>query len=155
VGVLFNSLGMIAATVLDAAGRPDLRAKVFLSYVVAYVLWTWALIRAWGIDGAALSWTLRTTVEMVLLFAVSAWVLRVDREALIDTGLLNAGVAFTGLVLLIVAVALAFGDQNFYAGIAVFIAIVAFGLVTWRYALQDVERRSLALLARWKDENHP
>jgi len=38
---------------------------------------------------------------------------------------------------------------------AVFIAIVAFGLVTWRYALQDVERRSLALLARWKDENHP
>ena len=94
-------------------------------------------------------------MEMVLLFAVSAWVLRVDREALIDTGLLNAGVAFTGLVLLIVAVALAFGDQNRYAGLAVVGAVVAFGLVTWRYALQDVERRSLALLARWKDENHP
>jgi len=155
VGVLFNSLGMIAATVLDAAGRPDLRAKVFLSYAVAYVLWTWALIRVWGIDGAALSWTLRTTVEMGLLFVVSALMLRVDRDALIDSGLLNAGLAFTGLVVLIVAVALAYGDQNLYAAVTVCGAIVAFGLVTWRYALQDVERRSLALLARWKDENHP
>jgi hypothetical protein len=91
---------------------------------------------------------------MVLLFIVSVVVLRVDRGALIDSGLLNAGAAFTGLVTLIVAVALAFGDQNRYAGLAVVGAVVAFGLVAWRYALHDVERRSLASLARWKDENY-
>jgi O-antigen/teichoic acid export membrane protein len=151
VGVLFNSLGMIAATVLDAVGRPDLRAKVFLSYVGGYVLWTWGLIRILAIDGAALSWTLRTAMEMVLLFIASTLVLRLDRDALADSGLVNASMAFTGLVTLIVAVALVFGDQNPYAGIGVLGAIAVFGVVTWRYALQEVERRGLAFLLRRKD----
>jgi O-antigen/teichoic acid export membrane protein len=75
VGMLLNALAQMPAQVLDAVGRPDLRAKTFLAYAPLYLVLVWVLIANLGTVGAATGWTLRSLLELCLFFGV-AWRLR-------------------------------------------------------------------------------
>src|SRR5262249_52999313 len=78
IGMLLNSLSQMPANLFDSVGRPDLRAKVFLSYVLLYAGLLWFLISKLGIVGAALAWSARGGFECLLFFAISQRLLRVD-----------------------------------------------------------------------------
>ncbi|MGH9662784.1 MAG: flippase [Bryobacteraceae bacterium] len=67
-GVLVNALAYVPSAFLQASGRPDLNAKLHLAELVPYLVCAVALIRGWGIEGAAAAWTLRAGIDAALLF---------------------------------------------------------------------------------------
>lgn len=71
LGVWSNALAFLPYSYLQAQGRPDLPAKLHLFEVLPYLAFLWWAIGVWGIQGAALAWTLRVSVDSVLLFAVA------------------------------------------------------------------------------------
>jgi len=66
IAFFVNGLAQIPASLLDAIGRPDLRGKVFLSYVVFYILLVWAMTAKFGITGAAFAWLIRAMIELII-----------------------------------------------------------------------------------------
>jgi O-antigen/teichoic acid export membrane protein len=76
VGVFFHAMARIPSGFINALGRPDLVAKLNLAEVLVHIPVAWALISRFGLTGAALAWTLRVTLDAVLLYIVSSGVLR-------------------------------------------------------------------------------
>ena len=70
IGVFINSLGQVPFAMLQGAGRPDLTARLHLIEMPCYLLMLWLLIRSFGIDGAAAAWTVRVTVDALILFGL-------------------------------------------------------------------------------------
>lgn len=66
VGVFLGGLAHLPLGVLYGAARPDLPAKIHLGEAVVYLPLTFMLVRALGIPGAALSWTIRCGADLVL-----------------------------------------------------------------------------------------
>lgn len=68
IGVFTNSLANMPYALLQASGRPDLTAKVHLIEAPCYIgALIWA-IRAHGLVGAALAWTVSLSIEAAVLF---------------------------------------------------------------------------------------
>jgi O-antigen/teichoic acid export membrane protein len=68
LGVLMNSLASLPFALLQGIGRSDTTAKIHLTEVPIYlVLMVW-LIQRYGITGAAIAWSARTTLDMALLY---------------------------------------------------------------------------------------
>ncbi len=67
-GVFVNSLAHLPYSLLQAAGRADLTAKLHLAELPLYAAALAWLVPAYGINGAALAWTGRCIVDAALLF---------------------------------------------------------------------------------------
>ena len=72
LGALINGVAQVPSTLLHAAGRPDLTAKLQLLELPVYCALLVPMIRAYGIEGAAAAFVLRVTVEGAAL----AWLAR-------------------------------------------------------------------------------
>ena len=68
IGVLINASASLPASLLHAAGRPDVTAKLHMIEFPLYIPLVCWLIRAFGIEGAASAWVLRVTLDTALLF---------------------------------------------------------------------------------------
>jgi O-antigen/teichoic acid export membrane protein len=68
VGVYINCFARLPFAALQAAGRPDLTAKLHLGELPVYLLALWTLTTAYGIVGTAAAWTLRIVVDTLLLY---------------------------------------------------------------------------------------
>ncbi|MBI4598370.1 MAG: flippase [Candidatus Omnitrophica bacterium] len=66
LGFFLNALGWVPSIMLQGFGRPDVVAKLFLCELPLYAALGWWLIGVWGIEGAAIAWTLRAGCEAVL-----------------------------------------------------------------------------------------
>ena len=71
IGILMNGFAQAPFAMIQARGRADLTAKIHLAELPFYVTSMLYLIRAYGIKGAAIAWTLRVGVEAVVLFVVA------------------------------------------------------------------------------------
>jgi len=71
VGILMNGFAQAPFAMIQARGRADLTAKIHLAELPFYVASVLYLIRTDGIKGAAIAWTLRVSVEAVVLFVVA------------------------------------------------------------------------------------
>ena len=69
VGVFILGIAHVPSAFLYGQGRPDLPAIFQLLELPIYVALAWWCVRAYGITGAALAWTIRVTLDAVLLFA--------------------------------------------------------------------------------------
>jgi O-antigen/teichoic acid export membrane protein len=69
-------VSQIPGTVLQAAGRPDLAAKLMLVELPAMVLLNLLLIPRFGITGAAATWSARVIADALLLFWFAHRILR-------------------------------------------------------------------------------
>lgn len=67
-GVLVNSLAQVPFALVQAAGRPDLTAKLHLVELPFYLLLLWFLSTRIGIQGVAIAWMVRAVVDMLFLF---------------------------------------------------------------------------------------
>lgn len=67
IGVFINSFGHLSQALIQSYGRPDWTAKLHLAELVAYVPYLWLLINLYGIDGAAIAWTIRVTISTLIL----------------------------------------------------------------------------------------
>jgi len=70
-GVLVNSLAAAPFTLIQAAHRPDVPAKLHLLEVPFYLLVMWILIAVRGVEGAAIAWTIRVVVDGLALFVIA------------------------------------------------------------------------------------
>ena len=68
IGVLINAAATVPASFLQAAGRPDVTAKLHMIEFPLYIPLACRLIQGWGIEGAALAWVARVTLDTSLLF---------------------------------------------------------------------------------------
>jgi O-antigen/teichoic acid export membrane protein len=71
IGAFLNSLAYFPFSLLQGAGRPDITARLHLAEFPLYAGCMWLLIAHFGIEGAALAWTLRIAADALLLFFFS------------------------------------------------------------------------------------
>lgn len=72
VGVFVNSVAQVPFALLQAAGRADLTGKLHLVELPVYLVMLWVLTQRYGIEGAAAAWTVRASLDALLLFLASA-----------------------------------------------------------------------------------
>ncbi len=70
-GVLINSMAQVPFALVQGAGRPDLTAKLHFLELPFYIAAIWMLAKTYGIEGVAIAWTLRVTVDAALLFFIA------------------------------------------------------------------------------------
>ena len=75
LGVFLNGLAQVPSALIQGVGRPDLTFKIHLAELPPYLLAAWLLIRARGIEGAAMAWAGRTAVDLALYLLAVRWVL--------------------------------------------------------------------------------
>jgi O-antigen/teichoic acid export membrane protein len=69
-GVFVNGLAQVAFALVQGAGRPDFTARLHLVELPFYLAGLWWGVRARGVEGAAIAWTLRAAADaLVLLLA--------------------------------------------------------------------------------------
>jgi O-antigen/teichoic acid export membrane protein len=71
LGVLANSLAAMPYALIQGIGRPDLTAKLHLAELPIYLVLLWWLLHAYGITGVAVAWTLRVSIDFVLLLVIA------------------------------------------------------------------------------------
>jgi len=67
LGQLIHAVAAVPYALLQAAGRPDVTARLHLVELPFYLAAIWVLVSFWGIAGAAAAWTLRATADAALL----------------------------------------------------------------------------------------
>ncbi len=71
LGVFMNGLVQVPFATIQAAGRPDLTARIHLVELPLYVPTLWWMAHRWGIDGAAIAWMLRGGFDFVVQYVVA------------------------------------------------------------------------------------
>jgi O-antigen/teichoic acid export membrane protein len=80
VGVFLNSLAVLSWVLIQGAGRPDLTAKFHLIEVTLYLPILWFMVKHYGVQGAAMAWTIRVLFDgAFLLFAGQHFLRQQDR----------------------------------------------------------------------------
>jgi O-antigen/teichoic acid export membrane protein len=133
VGVLVNSLAHPATVLIQGAGRPDRIAKLHLIELALYLPILWYLAARFGIEGAAVAWTLRVTLDAVLLQWIASLLLPSKEGALLRT--------VFRLLLPGAALAVGFAVAGTNSKIAYFVVVTGvFCLIAWKKILLDSER---------------
>src|SRR5262249_50877894 len=97
VGAFVNSFARTPFTLVLASHRPDLTAKLHLAELPAYCLVIWWMLPAYGVAGAAIAWTLRVTVDAVVLFGMAWRLLPQAKPAIMRTAMLaSSALLLTG-----------------------------------------------------------
>lgn len=132
-GLFVNSLAQVALTMAQAAGRPDLAAKLHLVELPLYLIVLWLLTTRMGIEGAAVAWTLRAGVDMVFLF----WFVMGILPAFAKTAYIMLAVLLLSLLVLLVA---AFLTGMLIKALFTLLVLGVFVLVGWMLIMSDEER---------------
>ncbi len=136
VGVFINSLAQVPFAFLQGVGRPDLTATLHLIELPLYLGLLWLLISTRGIEGAAIAWTARVTVDALFLFGLARRFLPGKGPIRLRAALLPA------MALLILALA-ALLHGPIVKGLFLLGTILCFVLVTW-FRILTPEERGLA-----------
>jgi O-antigen/teichoic acid export membrane protein len=67
VGLVFNALAHIPFAVLQATGRSRLPALAHCGELPVFFVVTYFATKAYGIEGAAASWTLRAAIDWAIM----------------------------------------------------------------------------------------
>jgi len=133
VGVFINSLAQIPYALVQGAGRPDITAKLHMIELPCYLITAWWLIKVFGIEGAAIAWVMRMSVDKLLLFIIAGRMLKIDRSTSLRMGY-TFGVALLALSLAI------FPNSFFMKGSFLLLTLSVFALASWFLILAPEER---------------
>jgi len=136
-GVFVNSLAQVPFVLIQGAGRPDFTAKLVLAELPVYLATLWLLTRQFGIEGTAIAWVGRVTLEAVLLFAYSRRLLPQKPKFLPKLGMTAAG----GLAVLYLA---SLPQTLTMKAAFLAVSLLVFGLAGWSWGLGPGERVFLA-----------
>ena len=133
IGSFMTSFSYFPFAVLQAAGRPDLPAKLHLAEVGFYMMLAWILIGRYGIEGAAIAWAVRTILDTIILFHMAARVLKISYPKIKILSLASLVVALLSISV--------FLPEDFYFKLG-FSAVVCISLYTysWMKLLTSDER---------------
>lgn len=71
IGVLINGMAGLPFALVQGAGRADITGKLHLLELPFYLATVWVLTKQFGIVGTALAWSLRVTIDAILLFWIA------------------------------------------------------------------------------------
>jgi O-antigen/teichoic acid export membrane protein len=137
VGVLFNSLAQVPFALVQGAGRPDMTAKLHMAELPFYLLALWWLISSYGVEGAAIAWTVRVGVDALILFVMA-------KRSLPGTALMTGRVTLMSVAALLSLTLAAIPHSLLARALFVLVAILGFAFVSWFFILSP-EERTLAL----------
>jgi O-antigen/teichoic acid export membrane protein len=132
-GAWTNGLAFLPYGLLQAQGRPDITAKMHLVQLVPFLASVWGLMKLAGLPGAALAWSLRVTLDGMLLYWLSGCLSR-DTLRLLPAAVLMLGCS---VIALLVPMSLA---VSAVAAAAMGVLFMALGLVA-EPALGSAARR--------------
>lgn len=136
VGIFINGLAAAPFAVVQGAGRPDLTAKLHLIELPAYLITLFWLIRAQGIEGAAMAWTGRVAFDALVLFILARRFLPIRSSTQLQTLLL----IMAALGIFVTATLLHSWEMK---GLFLILIFLGFILVGW-FVLLSPEERKLA-----------
>jgi O-antigen/teichoic acid export membrane protein len=67
-GGWIGGLSFVAYTLIQSQGRPDLTGKLHFAELLPFLGVLWVLTESFGINGAAIAWTLRSVVDAFAMF---------------------------------------------------------------------------------------
>jgi O-antigen/teichoic acid export membrane protein len=136
VGVFLNCLAQVPFALVQGVGRPDLTAKLHLIELPLYLLALCWLVAMYGIEGAAIAWTVRAVGDALVLFGLARRLLPVGTSFRPQITLL--------LAFALVTLALATLPQGLILkGIFLFLTLMVFVGTSW-YLILTPEERTLA-----------
>ncbi|MBK5225506.1 MAG: flippase [Thermoleophilia bacterium] len=144
LGVFVNGLGGVPFALIQAAGRPDLTAKLHILELPVYLTLAWLAIHRWGITGAAFAWTARICLDTLLLFFFA------NRFLVIQWASLRKMLPATGFGIL--ALILSFMEFGIAKLILIFLLLAVCLLIFWHQLLTREEK---ALFTQWKFASNP
>lgn len=136
VGVFLSGLAQVPFSLLQGVGRPDVTATLHLIELPIYLGLMWWLISKRGIEGAAIAWSARVSIDALFLFVLARRSLPGKSVIPLRTALLP------GAALLILASA-ALLQSPFAKGVFLLGTILCFVLVMW-FRILTPEERTLA-----------
>jgi O-antigen/teichoic acid export membrane protein len=122
-----------ATVLVQGAGRPDKVAKLHLIELPLYLPVLWYLTVQFGIEGAAVSWTLRVAIDAALLYSAASMLLPRKEGAL-------ARIAFSVITVSGVLVGAFFITETIYKFVYYISIIGIFLVVAWHRILLESER---------------
>jgi O-antigen/teichoic acid export membrane protein len=141
IGVLVNSFAHIPYCFLQALGRPDAAAKLFLCELLPYGLLLWFMIRSHGINGAASAWLVRVALEVIILLLIS-WRL-LSLSPVVDRSMGRAVLALCVMSLAAYATrSLIPGAIAVDAGLCL-VWMIGFAFSVWKWVLDGPDRASV------------
>ena len=139
IGAFTNTLGAVPGSFLMGYGRPDLIGKIHLGQVLLYGPLVYFLASTFGVSGVAMAFSIRVTLETLLLVGASIIVSPSIRFVILGRGFFRSvltaslfGVAATCIKLLCRTFAQAAAGL---LGVSLLYAVVA-----WLTALDSVDR---------------
>lgn len=145
IGVLFNSPANVPYSLIQGLGRPDITAKFHLLELVLYVPLVWLLVKALGIVGGALAWSIRITLDAVLLFSASS---KLMGEHLQLEYSLGRSVILVATLMCVMAVGILLQTTLPIRVAVAMVALILFTISCWRFVLDDAERGFVVFTAR-------
>jgi O-antigen/teichoic acid export membrane protein len=137
-GAWINGLASVPYGLLQSQGRPDVTGKFHAAEVLPFVGILWSLTIAYGLNGAALAWTLRCAVDATCLF----WAAGTSKQVLLKAFVLP-------LCLLTCSQALAFYvGQSLWTSLAAAIGVGLAATVLALFNSEDLRHAILTLAFR-------
>lgn len=147
VGITVNALGSLPLALIQARGRPDLGARLHAMELPIYIAAVWVAAKLGGIEGVALAWVGRATLDAIGLVLMARNVGRL-KWAYIDRPqfFASAGSVVATISLCWAATQLPTVTMR---GVAVLLAVSMGALTCWRFGVTASEKKlSLAALNR-------
>ncbi len=133
LGFFANGLAQVAFALLQGAGRADLTGRLHIVELPFYLGTLWWLLSTRGIEGAALAFFLRMTLDVLLLFAL-AWRIVAAESATVRKSLVAMAV-----VVVVLSLATLPGTTILRA-LYLAVTLPAFGLWAWFRLLTPTEK---------------
>lgn len=147
LGVFVNSMAFVPFALLQGVGRADITAKFHLLELPLHIVLAWVLVSKWGITGAAVAWSVRATLDAVLLFMAARRICGMSVGSLQNTGLMALGILVLGCV--------AYVAESFMPLIPlwarlplVVLFLLSFATSAWMWGLDAHERNTIYRLLR-------
>jgi O-antigen/teichoic acid export membrane protein len=132
-GFLVNSLVHAPFALIQSAGRPDLTAKLHVLELPVYLAALWLLTVRFGVEGAAIAWTVRLLLDAAALWLFAHRLLPKGSRLVLTVAAMIAA----GLLVLYVAT---FPGTLVSREVFLCASLVLFAIVGWAWLLDPQER---------------
>jgi O-antigen/teichoic acid export membrane protein len=147
IGVFVNCFAHVPYCFLQARGRPDTAAKLVLYELAPYSVIAWYLITSYGIDGAAIAWSIRVFVEALLYLWIARRTLSLSASQLTERRVSRALIVITATGIAVCA------TNHFLSGPLPVSSLVGawltlFCVIVWKRILDGRDRASVVAMLR-------
>ena len=135
IGVFFNALAYIPFNYFQGIGKPKIPAIINLIEFPIYLFAMWSTIKHFGINGAALVWTIRILIDTIILFSISYYRFNVTLN--------NNFIFFIPICLVATLILTLIVSSIILKIIATIFFLTFFAIYAWKYVVNSEEKNYL------------